>query len=59
MILKKAALHPRLETAYNAPDRVEILGCSYYPTSKQRLVRWRGPIPEFLIQPLYPNEPKI
>lgn len=56
---QKEDRHPRLTALYNATDRVEILSKSYYPAAKQRLVRWRGPIPEFLIQPLYPNEPKI
>lgn len=56
---KKEDRHPRLTAPYNAPDRVEVLGGIYYTSLKQRLVRWRGPIPEFLIQPLYPNESKV
>jgi len=51
--MKKDARHPRLKALYDAPDRVEILGLSYYPGDKQRLVRWRGPIPKFLIRPIF------
>lgn len=47
---QQEAKHPRMRGNWDAPDLVEILSSYPYNTGSY-IVRWRGEIPDFLIQP--------
>ena len=56
---QQEAKHPRMRGNWDAPDLVEVLSSYPYNTGSY-IVRWRGEIPDFLIQPwTNTNESKI